>query len=621
MKTFDVNKKNRRKAVRAVLQALALLLIGFFVVRMVAFPKRYQAYVPNVNMAAAANSKSGFVAISYFGVENTDTHSNTILPNWRLDEHLAALKASGFQTITQQDILDYYNAGKPLPDKALFLFFEDGRKDTVLLAHQLLEKYNYKASIFQYAQALVKPDPIFVNGRDLRDLLATTFWETASNGYRLSYINVFDRWGNYFGELNSNEFRSVSRYLARRYNHYLMDYIRDADEVPKESTAQMAGRIAQDYELMQSIYARELGQPPMAYGLMHANSGKFGTHDHASQENQRWIQETFRMNFNREGFTYNDRSGSIYDLTRMQPQASWFTNHLLMRIQAETGQAVAFVAGDAPRGEAFEVMEGKAEFGADQIALTSTFQGRGLMRLQRDVPADIEVNVRLLGNMVGSQEIYLRADAQGKNYLAAVLANNQISIHQALDGQDSELYHLDLSELDKMPVVSKEQNEHEGLLALQNTIIQYDEDDQRKRLAEEKRQQLAAQTPRTVEQGAEVFVAPIDARQRGNRALRLVLSGGTLDVYMDGKLLTRQLKVPLGGGSQFFLACKPLGAQANQHNIYDPVYDGVFRMIQIKSLGATPTVVFDNQLTTGEKIRTFVTDQVNHVINWFVQNL
>lgn len=40
-----------------------------------------------------------------------------------LHEHLQALKNMGYVTITQEDVLEYYQQGKELPEKSLFLIF------------------------------------------------------------------------------------------------------------------------------------------------------------------------------------------------------------------------------------------------------------------------------------------------------------------------------------------------------------------------------------------------------------------------------------------------------------------------------------------------------------------
>ncbi len=80
--------------------------------------------------------------------------------------------------------------GKALPDKALFLLFEDGRRDTAIFSQKIMEKYNYKATMFTYADKFEKNDPKFLMPKDLLKLVDSSYWELGTNGYRLEYINV-----------------------------------------------------------------------------------------------------------------------------------------------------------------------------------------------------------------------------------------------------------------------------------------------------------------------------------------------------------------------------------------------------------------------------------------------
>lgn len=128
-----------------------------------------------------------------------------------------------------------------------------------------------------------------------------------------------------------------------------MDFIRDEDRVPKESYEEMQKRISRDYELMDKVYKEELGKLPSMYAIMHANTGAFGTNKKASDINEEHIKKLFTINFNREGYSLNNRESSIYELTRMQAQAYWYPNHLLMRIKDDTKEDVEFVYGDLKR--------------------------------------------------------------------------------------------------------------------------------------------------------------------------------------------------------------------------------------------------------------------------------
>ena len=56
--------------------------------------------------------------------------------------------------------------------------------------------------------------------------------------------------------------------LSRRYNHYLMDFIRDKYGVPKESATRMYYRIGYDYERLEELYREGIGYVPGLYVLM-----------------------------------------------------------------------------------------------------------------------------------------------------------------------------------------------------------------------------------------------------------------------------------------------------------------------------------------------------------------
>ena len=346
MNRFET-QKDKIKLVRSVAEAAFLIVLLVFVLRSLFAVSKYQAY-DSADRTVVSGEDKGFLAISYFGVDREGTDS--LISTARLNEHLKALSDLGYVTITQQDIVDYYENGKPLPDKVLFLMFEDGRRDTAIFSEKILEKYNYLATILTYAEKFETKDNKFLMPKDLLELKKSTWWELGTNGYRLSYINAYDRYDRFLGELTSREYIALTPYMGRDYNHYLMDYIRDKYGLPAESTAAMKKRISYDYELMRKLYSEEVGEIPMVYVLMHANTGMFGNNEKVSQTNAENMQDLFAVNFNREGYSINTRESSIYDLTRMQPQAYWYTNHLLMRIWDDLAQedksTIAFVTGD-----------------------------------------------------------------------------------------------------------------------------------------------------------------------------------------------------------------------------------------------------------------------------------
>lgn len=421
--SFDIKAKNRRKKIRAFLQGITLIIIAIIIIRALFSFRTYAAY-DKLNIPAS--SEKGFITVSYSGIDRTGT--NSIISADILNKQLGALKKNGYVTINQQDIIDYYQGIKKLPEKSLFLIFEDGRRDTAIFAQKLMEKYNYKGTILSYGNNITGKDSKFLKGSDLNELEKSTFWETGTNGWRLSYINVFDDEGKYFGVLSPTEFSKVTTEVNRDYNHYLMDFIRDEYRIPMESYADLQERINSDYEKIRNVYGKETGKVPALYCLMHSNTGSFGTNEKASLINEKSIKDMFLMNFNREGTALNSRDDSIYNLTRIQPKPYWTVNHLLMKIYEDTFEKVEFEVGDTEKAAGFELMEGAAQYYGDTIALTSMPKGQGRLRVKNEEPYDkIHIAVNLQGNTEGSQGLYFQRGDSEEGILVEV-ANNHLRI-------------------------------------------------------------------------------------------------------------------------------------------------------------------------------------------------
>ena len=291
--------KDKKKIIKVLVEAVILIILAVIIFRALFVIRVYKPYDTKDDKIVTGED-NGFIAISYLAVDRNGT--STMISTKRLEEELKALYNNGYVTITQKDIENYYQNGTPLPAKSLFLMFEDGRRDTAIFAQKIMEKYNYMGTMLSYAQKFEDKDPKFLLPKDLLKLKESSFWELGTNGYRLSYINVFDRYDHYLGELSSVEYTTLRKYLGRNYNQYLMDYIRDAYQIPKESYTQMYSRISTDYKLMDDIYTSELGELPPVYVLMHANTGSYANNEKVSNVNQEWMTKLFAMNFNREGF-------------------------------------------------------------------------------------------------------------------------------------------------------------------------------------------------------------------------------------------------------------------------------------------------------------------------------
>ena len=556
-KTFSPEKKDRKKKIRSIIQGIILIVLLIIILKALFSFTKYEPYnTDNVS----DNTESGFIAVSYFGVDRNGT--DTLISTDRLDEHLKALTDNGYVTITQQDIIDYYKKGKKLPEKALFLIFEDGRTDTAIFSQKVTEKYNLKSTILTYSDRFEKEDPKFLQHNDLKKLEESTYWELGTNGYRLEYINVFDKKKNFLGRMTSLEFSKKSDEIRRDYNHYLMDFIRDEDNVPVESYDEMKNRIDYDYETSNKIYKDKLGKNPDLYILMHSNTGQFGTNKKASKINEKWIKDLYAINFNREGYAFNTLDSSIYDLTRIQPQAYWPTNHLLMRIQDDTKKDMNFVTGDEKKASEFKEIKGKAEFIDDTITITSEAKSKGLFKiLNTDDFKDMDFSVKLQGNILGSQRIYLRSNNDQSNSILVDLSNNIISIKDKNNSDEKELFRKEL-ETDKYE---------------------------------------------------------FDIKDPGNRQIHIKLNDNKLSLDIDNMNIVNDIEVSDNSKGAVYLESAWNEYGYSQRNLADDVYDGVFKGIDIKDMNGN--TLYSNKLNGKEKVIYSMKNCFNRVVNWFIVNL
>ncbi len=556
-KQFSPERKDRIKKIRSIFQGIILFALLICIVKALFVKSTYKPYSSNI---VSQNRKSGFISISYFGVDRAG--NNTLISTDALENQLKALKENGYVTITQNDILNYYKKGKALPEKSLFLLFEDGRTDTAIFSQKILEKYNYKATMLTYVDKFAKNDSKFLMPKDLLKLKNSSYWELGTNGYRLEFINVFDRNSNYLGSLDSVQFSKEASKINRKYNHYLMDYIRDENGIPLESYDEMKQRIDNDYKSLYNVYNKDIGYVPTLYALMHSNTGKFGTNDKVSEINGKWIEKIFSMNFNREGYSLNLPDSSIYDLTRVQPQAYWSTNHLLMRIWDDTKKDVKFVVGNREKANKFEKTNGQAEFIDDKIVLTSNPKGKGLIKLKNSQNyKDIKVSTMLNGNIIGSQSIYLRSNDDGTSNICVQLINDTINIIENSNGNKNMLYSSTLNN-----------NNRE-----------------------------------------------IDIKESGSKKMDITLVDKKLTLSIDGKRIVEDLKVNKVKEGSILLESAWGDYGYSQRNIADDVYDAVFKSFKVTNIDGK--VLYDSSSRGMENVIYNTKNYFNEVVNWFIKNL
>lgn len=607
--TYIQTNKDKRKVVRVVVQILILTVVLVVVLRSLFV---FSTYQPFDTRTRHTSRETGFIALSYVGVARESTE--TLIASKQLRQHLQALYNQGYVTITPLDIIAYYQEKKPLPAKSLFLMFEDGRRDTAIFAQKILEEFNYCATILSYGKTIINDDSKFLNAKQLQELEDSSYFQLGSNGYQLSYINIFDRYQNYIGELSSNQFRQITKYLQRDYNHYLMDYIRDENRISKESYQEMEQRVTTDYQQLKNIY-QQMGQTvPLLHVLQHSNTEQFGSDKEVSSINEKNIKEMFKINFNREGFCFNQETTSIYDLTRMQPQSYWTTNHLLMKIQEETTVPIPFIIGNR-QDEIVSLVDGAIYYNEETIFLTTPQTKQASLKITKKPLLNTSLKVTLQGNKAGIQGIYLRSNKEYTNAIYVELANDTLALKEIKAGVSQTLQTVFLpKEVDFARYQTKVEHNIEGQIAVFETYLDMNISSLKRQEYLDKIEELSSKK----NQKSEEYIPEIDIKEAQDRDIEIVINDDEILIKVDDKEVIKDMKITNTTSGDMFLVALPIEDGYSQRNIRDQVYDGVFSQVTLTSDNQT---IFTSTLSGVEKIKYYTSTYFEKVIHWFVETL
>ena len=213
--------KDTWKAVRSCVQWVILAAICVFVVQL--FIERGSP--PHFDRESWTQ-RDGFTAISYGSLTRDDKPG--LNSRGQFAQHVAAMEKAGYQWITTEDIIKFYRDGEPLPEKALYLMMEGGRKDSVIFGQEIMARYGVHAALFTTTGTLKSWNNFFVTKSNVAALAKSPFWNVGSQGLGLQAIN--------------ENMPDVTP------GYFLTDFLRDPTGLPAETEDQMRARLADYYK-------------------------------------------------------------------------------------------------------------------------------------------------------------------------------------------------------------------------------------------------------------------------------------------------------------------------------------------------------------------------------------
>ncbi len=164
-------------------------------------PNNIQIYNGNINSKLYKNQKKLKVLIMHS--IGTDVSYGTVITKRKLESVLKYLKDRNYETVSQQQILDYVYKGIDLPENPVVLTFDDGYTDNYEIVVPMLKKYNAKAVFFPiglsmgrdtYKETNVKISKHY-GKEEVEEMLAMGNIEFGSHTYDMHQLPLVE-WGN-----------------------------------------------------------------------------------------------------------------------------------------------------------------------------------------------------------------------------------------------------------------------------------------------------------------------------------------------------------------------------------------------------------------------------------------
>jgi hypothetical protein len=257
------------------------------------------------------HARRGVHVLSIEGV--TDHPDPRYLSADHLRTLLQELQAAGWKSVTVQDVADFYQEGHPLPDKALLLLFENGRRDHLVRCTPILHETGFIGHLAMPTSVGKEWGNHYLKSVDIRRMARLLHWRIVSMG--------------------ENAIRDVERADGGSNGNYLSH--RSWQKGRQESMTAYRQRVRHDFRQAALKLADWTGQVPEGYVFPFADIG-YGegaspaAADLLYEESGRWHRVAFAV----EGNSFNGPDRDPLRLNYLQLRNDMEPEALLARMES-----------------------------------------------------------------------------------------------------------------------------------------------------------------------------------------------------------------------------------------------------------------------------------------------
>ncbi|HGU9817848.1 TPA: poly-beta-1,6-N-acetyl-D-glucosamine N-deacetylase PgaB [Enterobacter chuandaensis] len=202
---------------------------------------------------------NGFVTIAYHEVEDGETDQRFMsVRTSALKEQFAWLRENGYRPVSVAQIREAHRGGKPLPEKAVLLSFDDGFSSFYTRVYPLLVAYQWPALWAPVGSWINTPagQPVqYGDEKIARERFAT--WQQVQELSRSPLVEIgAHTWNSHFGTLANPGGSLLPAFANRRFLK---------DERRYETEKEYRARIRRDAQTLVSHFKAHTGKSPTAW--------------------------------------------------------------------------------------------------------------------------------------------------------------------------------------------------------------------------------------------------------------------------------------------------------------------------------------------------------------------
>jgi len=108
-------------------------------------------------------------ALMYHSIADGQEANSAVVPVGVFKQQMQYLKDNGYTTLSLDELYDFIQNNKPVPEKSLVITFDDGYADNYTNAFPILKEMGFRANIFVIPSFTDKPGP-YLNSKQLKEM-------------------------------------------------------------------------------------------------------------------------------------------------------------------------------------------------------------------------------------------------------------------------------------------------------------------------------------------------------------------------------------------------------------------------------------------------------------------